>query len=185
MKSALMLKKLTLLLNLFVILNLYSQGISLISPTNNYNNAGFSVNFSWQPVINITSYRLTIASDSSFVTVLKDTVVNGSNAFILFSSSTVKVFWKVRTANTPVYVNSLVYSLNFISPLQNPNLLFWISADSNVVIQPVDSLLVSWSNILGNNNTATQSDVNKKPKLVRVPQLNDQYAFRFKFLCFM
>src|SRR5665647_1508876 len=75
----------------------YSQGISIVSPVNNYYSPAFSVTFSWNPVLNINTYRLKIGTDSVFTGIIKDTIITGSTLIVTFDPSISKIYWKVYT----------------------------------------------------------------------------------------
>ncbi|MDB5228485.1 MAG: hypothetical protein JWN78_2678 [Bacteroidota bacterium] len=154
--------------------------ISMVWPPNNFISPSFKVTFSWNAQLNFTSYRLRIAHDPGFTVILKDIVVNATSADVTFSNSSDSVYWQVSVVSThSYYLVSPVYKLNFINPSQNPNLLLWLSADSNVSILP-DSTIDSWNNIIPNGLNAVQVTPASRPKLVsNIPDLNNHRAVRF------
>lgn len=160
-------------------MGIFAQGLSTISPADNYYSPRFNVTFSWNTLLNVSSYRIKIASDSAFTNILKDTVVNQTSATLSFDKSTSFIFWKVSTANTPVYAVSVMAKLRFINPSQDPNLLVWLSADSNTVLQP-DSTVNTWNNIIPNSLNAVQTTDGLRPRLMnKIPELNNERALRF------
>jgi PKD repeat protein len=168
--------KILSLVLLFISISCYPNGISTITPHNNYYSPTFNVTFSWNEVLNSTSYRLKIASDSSFTTLLKDTIINQSTVQVSLPVLSY-VFWKV-SANSNAYVESEGQRLNFMSPAQSNNILVWWAGDSNVVIQP-DSTVSTWNNIIPNGINAQQPTSISRPKLVTVPELANKNVLRF------
>lgn len=156
--------KILILLLIFNLTKSYAVGIKLLSPVDGYVSSTFSPTFSWNPILNSTSYRLVIAKDPNFNLVIKDTLINQTTVRVNLNTNTTTVYWKVTT-NQNSYTFSPIYSLNFISPIQSSNILLWLSADSNVTTQP-DNSIDSWNNIIPNGLFATQSIGTSKPKLI-------------------
>ena len=115
---------------------IFSVGIEGVSPVNNYNSPTFVVNFCWNPVSSQTTYRLKIAQDLAFTNILNDITLNQTAQQVIFNNSTSGVYWKVSTSGNNGYMESEIYKLNFINPVQDSNVLLWLSADSNVVLNP-------------------------------------------------
>jgi PKD repeat protein len=155
----------------------YPNGISIVSPVNNFTSPTFKPVFSWNSVLNATTYRLRIAQDPNFTLIIKDTVVTQTTIPLSFNASTSVIYWKVLT-NAQFFIESPVYRLSFINPSQNNNLLLWLAADSNVVMQP-DSTIDSWNNIIPNGLSAVQSSSSSKPKLVsNISEIGNNKAVR-------
>src|SRR4051812_10841948 len=115
----------SLIIPLLISLNIYAGDITIVSPVNNFSYPGFSVTFSWNSVPSVNAYRLKIATDAGFTNIIKDTVMNGTTAQVNLNRNLTGVYWKVTSANTSFFVQSDVYSLSFITPAQDPNLLMW------------------------------------------------------------
>ncbi len=157
----------------------FSWGIELVSPVNNFNAPSFTVNFNWNPVTSQSGYKLQIAQDAAFTTIINEYNVTQTNMQVSFPSTATTVYWKVSTIGNNGFIESNTYSLNFINPSQNPNLLLWLSADSNVVINP-DSTISAWNNIIPNGINAIQPVSGKQPRLTtNVSQLNKKNVVRF------
>ncbi len=169
--------KLFIYLLFFCVTLAFTNGISIVSPVNNFSSPTFIPSFSWNSVLDATSYRLKIAQDQNFTLIIKDTVVTQTTIPLSFNSSTTVIYWKVLT-NAQYYIESPVYKLSFINPSQNNNLLLWLAADSNVVMQP-DSTIDSWNNIIPNGLSAVQSTASSKPKLVNnITEIGNNKAVR-------
>jgi PKD repeat protein len=171
--------KLLLIVCVFFSCRIFSVGIEGVSPVNNYNSPTFVVNFCWNPVSSQTTYRLKIAQDLAFTNILNDITLNQTAQQVIFNNSTSGVYWKVSTSGNNGYMESEIYKLNFINPVQDSNVLLWLSADSNVVLNP-DSTISAWNNIVPNGLNAVQGNVNAQPRLVNnINLLNSTRSIRF------
>ena len=146
------------------IVNLFAGGIELVSPVNNYKSPSFQVKFEWNPIAGQSGYKLLIATDENFTNILQELNVSGTSAAVSFSSASDSVFWKVTSNRTNGYIKSDVYKLGFINPVQKSNLLVWLRADTNMVLNP-DSTISTWNNLIPNTINPTQSNPAKQAKL--------------------
>lgn len=160
-------------------LNLYSNGITIVEPENDYNSPSFKIKFSWNPVSSQNTYRLRVAKDSLFNVIVEDRIVNGTQIEINLGTTQESLYWKVNTAGGNGFLESRVNKLNFNNPSLNPSILIWLAADSNVVINP-DSTISAWNNIIPNGLNAIQNTIGKQPQLVSgVNLLNKKNIVRF------
>ena len=156
----------------------YSKGINLVEPINNYKSPSYSVTFSWNPITSNSGYIIKVALDPNFNTIINTFGVNQTSKQITFSPTTTTIYWKVTTDKTNGFAESDIYTLNFINPSKDPNLLVWLAADSNIVMNP-DSTVSAWNNIIPNGFNALQPDLNRQPKLAsKIQLLNNKNVIR-------
>jgi len=83
------------------LMNRMSGPPQLISPLNNSLNNQLSLTFQWRKVLNATSYRLQVATDSLFNNIIRnDSVFLDTFKTVTGLNHLTKYYWKVRAMNT-------------------------------------------------------------------------------------
>jgi len=83
------------------LMNRMSRPPQLISPLNNSLNNQLTLTFQWRKVINATSYRLQVATDSLFNNIIRnDSVFLDTFKTVTGLNHLTKYYWKVRAMNT-------------------------------------------------------------------------------------
>ncbi len=119
--------------------NIAPQAPALLSPTNNETGVFVNANFSWSKVPNTSHYRLQVATDANFSTLVFDQA-NLSNTSLTVPNlrHNTLFYWRVRGTNSTGTGNySTVQSFRTASYSSLPNLTYLTRPGNNTTIHPV------------------------------------------------
>jgi N-acetylneuraminic acid mutarotase len=117
----------------------------LVSPANGAINVPTTVSFDWNSVTGATSYRIQVAADSAFTSVLKDSTVNADSLTLAGFSPNSLYYWKVVAINnsgTGLY--SATYNFRIIIALPSAPVLV---SPANGVINLQPTISFDWNSV--------------------------------------
>ncbi len=98
---------------------------TLISPTNNSVNNPTNINLDWNDVTNSLQYRVQLSTDNTFISIVKDTIVEISSFNISGLLNDKEYYWRVNSINpTGTSLWSTVWKFKTIVAVSNVPLLY-------------------------------------------------------------
>ncbi len=155
--------------------------ITLLQPATGTNHTGASVNFSWQASANAYAYILEVSTTSNFSNIIYTTTTpNLSVSVTSIPASLSAYYWRVKAQNIcGLGVTSSSRTFYKISPLDLPNLVFWVSGDGPH-IKNSSNFVSDWFDRSTANNNVYQLTGVKQPRWVdSLAKINYMPAIKF------
>ena len=155
----------------------FAQNLTLIQPKNDsYIQPDLQYLFSWNGLANATAYKLEIAEDIGFQTLIYQSTQT-NNLYVSVSLNSGNFFWRIRafTANGEQLSN--FYQIHVYEPSIENDLTIWLDASKGVSLDGSSSV-EKWSDSGPNNFQIQQTSSAKRPTLVQ-NVLNGLPALRF------
>jgi PKD repeat protein len=135
-----------------------------IFPSNNITLADFEVEFTWNSSPGAIFYRIQIADDDNFSSVIADIDSISSTSIQLVLPDNGTYYWRIWACNPCNFcVESDTTQFIIFSPLSIPNLLLWLKADSGIEMN--GNGVEQWLDQSGNNYHANQLLTIRQPIL--------------------
>lgn len=131
----------------------------LLQPANHISVSSHDVNFSWNSSLNASRYSLIVSTDIQFVSSTVYSNINSTQQTITLGGNQ-HYYWKVKAYNLcNDSVESLISDFSVFSPIDLPNLLLWLRADTG----NNSANIGYWNDISGNSNNSTQAVTSNQP----------------------
>ncbi|HNX90171.1 MAG TPA: PKD domain-containing protein, partial [Paludibacteraceae bacterium] len=161
------------------VVNIYPDAATpqIFHPVDNAMLTGTLVAFSWLPSANADRYKVIIASDSLFASILTQVLLDTTVFYYTFSSVNQTFFWKVLAYNIcSDSVASQTQRCEIFSPANIPGLNLWLKADTGVSLN--GSQVMVWHDQSGQGRDAWQTVPDQQPVFV-TDELNGMPVLRF------
>lgn len=165
-----------LFLSYFSLIHLGHSQVVLVSPTNNSIISSPPVLIEWDSLPSSTYYKVQIATDASFSTLISNTITSATSFnFNPTITTTTKCFLRIKSNLTNW---SSTYNFTFFKPSDLDSLLVWYKSDEGVSQTAND--VSNWKDFSPTLNDAKQSSSSFRPKLVNnITLLNNKPVLRF------
>jgi PKD repeat protein len=147
-----------------------------VTPKNGQTFDTKTVLFSWNPNSFAATYRLQIASDSSFSTIAYSLLTSANQYPLNFTDFGV-YYCRFKAINELIW--SPTVKIEILDMNNDPNLISWFDANTNVIT--ADSAVSQWGDRKLISRVATQGSVSQQPILTDLsPLLNNKKSLSFK-----
>ena len=159
--------------------NALNTGITLIQPKNNSVVSNSAVYFQWNTLSGALNYKLQIATEGSFQTIVDSAVTANNDTNISSLAFGQTYYWRVLVDTTGSgFLNlSNQYKFTLFTPPDLNSLQLWLNPDTGVT-KGINDSVSNWADIFSSNISFSQSNQGNRPVWVD-SVLNDHPSIRF------